>query len=300
MATINSGCASTSREELVSKPGTKSEVWQYFGLAKGPDGKAVNDGAVYCKLCAKKVTAKSGNTSNLKAHLKNNHKTIHCQLQKPSATVAKEKSSTPTLVTLKNVLPYGHQTQKYKELNEAVAHFICKDGLPIYTVEKPGFRALIQKLDSRYELPSGPQFSRSIIPDLYASTKLKIAQAIKDIKFFGATTDMWSSIGMVPYMSFTIHFISDNSQLKSFVLSSTFLPKDHTADVLAEALEEVMTEWNLKSDSLVSLTTDSGTNIVAAARKLRWNTFVFWPQFKPCHYKGIEWKQEMRPSLGMC
>ncbi len=38
---INSGGASTSREELVSKPGTKSEVWQYFGLAKGPDGKAV-------------------------------------------------------------------------------------------------------------------------------------------------------------------------------------------------------------------------------------------------------------------
>ncbi len=36
MATINSGGASTSREELVSKPRTKSEVWQYFGLAKGP------------------------------------------------------------------------------------------------------------------------------------------------------------------------------------------------------------------------------------------------------------------------
>ncbi len=126
---------------------------------------------------------------------------------------------------------------------------------------------MIRKLDSRYELPSRPQFSRSIIPDLYASTKLKIAQAIKDIKFFGATTDMWSSIGMVQYMSFTIHFISDDRQLKSFVLSSTFLPKDHTADVLAE----VMSEWNLKSDSLVSLTTDSGTNIVAAARKLRWN-----------------------------
>ncbi len=69
-------------------------------LQKAPDGKAVNDGAVYCKLCTKKVTAKSGNTSNLKAHLKNNHKTIHCQLQKPSATVAKEKSSTPTLVSL--------------------------------------------------------------------------------------------------------------------------------------------------------------------------------------------------------
>jgi len=82
---------------------------------------------------------------------------------------------------------------------------------------------------------------------------------------------MWSSIGMVPYISFTQHFISKDWQLKSFVLSSTFLPKDHTADVLAEALEEVMKEWSLKSESLVSLTTDSGANIVAAARQLRWN-----------------------------
>ena len=75
---------------------------------------------------------------------------------------------------------------------------------------------------------------------------------------------------MIPYISFTLYFINEEWQLKSFVLSTSFLPKNHTAEVLAEALEEVMSEWNLNSDCLVSLTTDSGTNIVAAARKLHW------------------------------
>ena len=77
---------------------------------------------------------------------------------------------------------------------------------------------------------------------------------------------MWSSIGMIPYMSFTVHFISEDWQLKSFVLSTSFIPKDHTADILSEPLEEIMREWNLTPDCLVGLTTDSGANIVAAAR----------------------------------
>ena len=260
---------STTDQEIIPKPGTKSEVWQYFGLLKGPNGQAIDDGSAYCKLCRKKVLAKSGNTSNLKAHLKNNHKTVHCQLQKPSAPII-PKVRMPAITPLTQALPYGHQNKRYKELNEAVAYFICKDGLPIYTVEKPGFRSMIKKLDSRYEIPSRAHFSRSIIPDLYTSTKQKVTQEIAGLKFFAATTDMWSSIGMIPYMSFTLHFINEEWQLKSFVLSTSYLPKNHTAEVLAEALEEVMSEWTLNSDCLVSLTTDSGSNIVAAARKLHW------------------------------
>ena len=202
---------STTDQEIIPKPGTKSEVWQYFGLLKGPNGQAIDDGSAYCKLCRKKVLAKSGNTSNLKAHLKNNHKTVHCQLQKPSAPII-PKVRMPAITPLTQALPYGHQNKRYKELNEAVAYFICKDGLPIYTVEKPGFRSMVKKLDSRYEIPSRAHFSRSIIPDLYTSTKQKVTQEIAGLKFFAATTDMWSSIGMIPYMSFTLHFINQKLQ----------------------------------------------------------------------------------------
>ena len=81
-----------------------------------------------------------------------------------------------------------------------------------------------------------------MIPDLYTSTKQKVTQKIAGLKFFAATTDMWSSIGMIPYMSFTLHFINEEWQLKSFVLSTSFLPKNRTAEVFAEALEEVMSE----------------------------------------------------------
>ena len=35
---------STKMTDLVSKPGTKSIVWDYFGLKKGTNGEIVDDG----------------------------------------------------------------------------------------------------------------------------------------------------------------------------------------------------------------------------------------------------------------
>ena len=40
--------------ELVSKPGTKAQVWEYFGLKKAYDGSAIDDGNVYCRACRRK------------------------------------------------------------------------------------------------------------------------------------------------------------------------------------------------------------------------------------------------------
>ena len=56
-------------DSLVTKPGTKSIVWDYFGLEKDPEGKPINDRRVVCCSCLCLVVVKHGNTSNLVAHL---------------------------------------------------------------------------------------------------------------------------------------------------------------------------------------------------------------------------------------
>ncbi len=74
-------------DEFVPKSGTKSELWQHFGLKKGDNGKPIDDGSVYCRLCRRKVKAGSGNTSNLKAHLKNNHRSVYSTLLQPTGAI---------------------------------------------------------------------------------------------------------------------------------------------------------------------------------------------------------------------
>ena len=58
----------------------------------------------------------------------------------------------------------------------------------ICTVEKEGFRSIIKTLDRQYELPSRVHFSVSVTPDLYASTKKKVAKQLAGVKFFAATS----------------------------------------------------------------------------------------------------------------
>ena len=47
---------------------------------------------------------------------------------------------------------------------------------------------------------------------------------------------MWSSIGLKPYMSYTIHFIDNGWTLQSRCLQAQFFPESHTGENIAEAM----------------------------------------------------------------
>ena len=75
--------------------------------------------------------------------------------------------------------------------------------LPINTVEKPGFKGMISRFNPRYQLPSR---IRVAIPSLYTSTREIVQKSVKEEKdFFASTIDLWSSVAMEPYLSFSIH-----------------------------------------------------------------------------------------------
>ena len=77
--------------ELVDKPGCKSEVWKYFGLKCDEEKRPVIDGYSFCRECKTKVAARSGNTSNLITHLRNNHPTIYTAYSKQKTETAKKQ-----------------------------------------------------------------------------------------------------------------------------------------------------------------------------------------------------------------
>jgi len=96
-----------SDSELVPKIGTKSVVWEYFGLERGVEGWPIDDGSVVCRSCCRRVLARNGNTSNLLAHLKANHAKIHSEVKAAMSNKVKTSvqkttpapvNSQPTLV----------------------------------------------------------------------------------------------------------------------------------------------------------------------------------------------------------
>ncbi len=152
-----------------------------------------------------------------------------------------------------------------------VTYCIAKDSLPLRIVEKDRFKRMLKEFDSRYQLPSRNYISRVSVPGLYMETVQRVKEKLSSASYFASTTDMWSSIvGLRPYMSYTIHFIDEEWNLQSISLGTHYLPEDHTATILGEAMESVLQEWDLKAEHQVAITTDNGANIVAAATQLSW------------------------------
>ncbi len=261
----------------MSKPGTKSLIWQYFGVKKGSSGEAIDDGTGICRSCRKVVAAKNGNTSNLLTHLRIHHHKQHAEVTaamrkgKQRAEPVKPAPDQPTLSTIvETAKSYERGGKKWKELTDSVTYCLAKDGLPMYSVEKPGFRQMLKTFDARYSLPSRKYFSGTAIPSLYASERMKVQQEVSSVAYFSGTTDLWSSVGLKPYISYTVHYIDSQWQLQSKCLQTHYLPEDHTSEILASSLTATLESWLLTADKQVCITTDSGSNIVKAAKDLKW------------------------------
>lgn len=142
--------------------------------------------------------------------------------------------------------------------------------MPLAIVEKTGFLHLLKKIEPRYQPPSKHAMSRRHIPKLYDVTRQKVLDRLKTATTFAATTDMWSSHGMTPYMGYSIHFIDNEWKLNHIDLGTIFVPEDHTADILREAMNDVLEQWGLVQANQVCITTDNGANVAKAVRDLGW------------------------------
>ena len=65
------------------------------------------------------------------------------------------------------------------------------------------------RLDAKYQLPSRKYFSETAIPRLYSSVREKVMEELSSVEYFSGTTDLWSSVGLKMYISYTIHYIDD-------------------------------------------------------------------------------------------
>ena len=109
---------------------------------------------------------------------------------------------------------------------------------------------MLSKFNPRYKLPSQNHFSRVVIPVLNSEIKSEIQQKMnyQHITFHAGTTDLWSSITSELYLSYTIYYIDKNWNMCCKCLQTHYMPEDHTAINLQEALTSSLEQWNLDSD----------------------------------------------------
>ena len=250
-------------QQLVRKRGATSVVWKWFGYEE----KDVDQKTTLCKICRARVPSTDSNTSSLFYHLKKNHDKEYNEsqrLQKIKKPAEKKKLQTQTVQeSFAKGTPYPHDSKRWKDLTDGVAHHICVDSVPIYTVERRGFREMWRRADPRYELPSR-KYMNKYVGGLYEKCRSKVEAEINSGMFYAATTDMWTSRAGHPYMSLTGHYIDTDWNLRSRCLQTSFFPDDHTGENIAKGFTDALASWGLEEDRLVCVTTDNASNNILA------------------------------------
>lgn len=190
-------------ETLVSKRKSTSAVWNYFGFKKEDDARR----QVLCRACYAKAAT---------------------SLPIPPVFISPLKKLQQA-IAVRNVwdcycMPY----ERYSR------HHIEVWSLPLSTVSKVGFMALINYLEKQYSMPSRTYFSQTAVPEPHKKCKEKVVMDLKTAYYFAITTDMRSSQTSEPYQSLTVHFIDEDFNLKACSLQTAYFLDDHTRDNVAE------------------------------------------------------------------
>ncbi|KAK3887901.1 hypothetical protein Pcinc_008051 [Petrolisthes cinctipes] len=269
-----------------SKRRKKSLVWDFM--------EQVSPTSVRCIICKGTLTY-SKTTSNMMKHIQTKHplqyaaykgETLADSPDAPAQAAAlpgdcsecPESSQTSQTTTRSHVLQqtlhdvmakkdgYKEGGFKKKNLDDLLTNMITTDLQPMSIVEDRGFRKFVHGLDPRYILPSRRDLTRKHIPNKYHEVVQQVKNELREIPHISLTTDIWTSRQTRGFLTVTAHYICANWNMKSAVLETARIKKDHTAENIAEELTRILKQWDIL-DKVYCIVTDNGANIVAAVNK---------------------------------
>ncbi|XP_048867865.1 E3 SUMO-protein ligase ZBED1-like isoform X7 [Brienomyrus brachyistius] len=255
-----------------------SAVWTYFGFRKR-DGVIVKSDSPICRACGKAVPAKTGNTSNLRHHLRKHHPSLYAamlNMKHPELLVKSEPSDDPVTpnpsVTDTSpteseasskwvVVPVPMDTRQVA-LTDSIVTYIVNGLLPLSTVENKDFIAVLQLAEPFFTMPSRRDLTQNLIPQRTVAVKLNLINLIESTSDICLTVDLWSNRSMRSFFGMTGHFIS-NFTLQNVMLSCQRFRGRHSADNICGVYEDILSTYDIKN-KVSFIVTDSASNMIKA------------------------------------
>ena len=184
-----------------------------------------------------------------------------------SAHPAARKQMTMESV-IERTIKYKPGSARKKEIDACILKLITTDLQPLSVVENRAFRQLLHKMDPRYTIVSRKHMTYNLLPELYNSEKVKLLDKLKQVDHVSVTTDCWTSRTVDPYMTVTVHFVDQNWQINSRVLSTTKVEGSHTGEKIADELRGVFKTWDIE-DKVTTIVTDNAANVKNAVERLK-------------------------------
>lgn len=230
----------------------RSPVWDHFEVTDNNNAR--------CKICDA-IFKYSSSTTSLNYHLKSVHPLVLGQSSSGDGSHLQ-----PTLSQLINKRKCDDRKQE--GITQRISNMVTKDMLPLNIVDGQGFQELIAYVEPGYNMVSRTTItSRTELR--YKEVKSKLKTRLSKVTNVALTTDCWTSNTAESYMTITCHWMED-WEMKSAVLLTEGMAKSHTADNLAEKLNEAVDDWGL-TGRVIACVHDNARNIVSANSPARVN-----------------------------
>ena len=240
--------------ELVVPDRASSWVWKHF---RAYDPKHLDKkGMIRCILCGPKVVdliygVSFKSTSKLTQHLASKHRDIY------EAHFA-EEARVQNIVEgpMKKFVSYGGDFMKM------YCRWVVRTYQAIDTCNNPEFRDMCAALN-----PKASVIDRKSALDEIIKTKIVVKEELKSIlkgEYHAVTFDHWTSVAGHAYTAATVHFIDDMWELHTATLCCEYHTNESTAPEIRREIHAVRTDYGLDLDKLVSITTDTASNMNSA------------------------------------
>ncbi|CAB4484925.1 unnamed protein product [Rhizophagus irregularis] len=194
--------------------------------------------------CAAQIKT-SGPTGNIISHLNRKHKIY--EHSKPLSTI------TPSLKQVK-IDRYAISSDSHSQMTEdqqkylktLLFEWLILDFQPLHLLKSPSFHRFINALNENFELPTDREFRKRIF-EAYGFSKNKLKQYIhENAVSVSLTCDLWTSRSKQSFLGVTCHFITPDFEIKEITLAIQYLEYPHTGDAIQQALEKIITQWELQ------------------------------------------------------
>jgi hypothetical protein len=215
-----------------------SSVWKIMKIYSN------HRGCAKCTLCDKDVSKGDlYSTTKLQRHIDVHHE---AEARAEREETERKKLSQPTMDTFLEESP----TYAAKALDWVVTKF-----RPLSEVKDPSFRAMVRTLN-----PKVTMISKAKILTLANAKAAKLKVALERMmkgQHVSFTTDGWTSIAKTAYVAVTAHWIDEDWELISVVLSCRKKEGRATAADHLVDFEDDLAQYSIDWDSITAVVTDT-------------------------------------------
>lgn len=275
----------------------RSSVWNNFTV--------ISDHKVKCDICGVELVYLNASTHNLKRHLQSVHTVDELSKNNRSSTVnvSATKNEKKSKIILSSAVTVAladnsdacvadnvscsafsdddsdvefveHKPTlsgtKQRMFDEALLEMITLDYQPVCIVNDVGFRDFVTQLQPAYLMPRDRTVNNIMLPQRFDFLQNRRKIEMLNVIAVCLTIEGWSTAEMTQrYFAVTAHFISDELEMKSYLLDCLIYTDQHTITYLKDELLRVTEDWSVQ-DKVVAVVTDNIGEVLTAIELIGW------------------------------